>query len=95
MAPDKERPAPTRPAKRALGTRRERMIVFSVSVPAPFRPRIDSRRIEMERWGFTFTLPIIMERIMTRIKMRPRRAEIRRTFFRVRIFIKESLNNDQ
>jgi hypothetical protein len=32
-----------------------------------------------------------MERIVTRVKMRPRRAEIRRTFFRVRIFIQTSL----
>jgi hypothetical protein len=33
-----------------------------------------------------------MERIVTRIKMRPRRAEIRRTFFRVMIFIQTSLH---
>jgi hypothetical protein len=31
-----------------------------------------------------------MEKIVTRIKMRPRRVEMRRTFFRVRIFIQSS-----
>jgi hypothetical protein len=63
------------------------MIVRSVSLPAPFSPRMDWKRIRIERSGGTFTLPIVTDMRMTRMRRRLRRMETVRTFFRVRIFI--------
>jgi hypothetical protein len=82
-----ERPAPTNPARMARGSLRERMIVLSVSLPAPFRPRMDWKRIRMERKGGTFTLPMVMDTRMIRIRRRLRRIEMVRTFLKVMIFI--------
>jgi hypothetical protein len=79
----------------ARGNLRERTIVRSVSVPPPFRPNMDWRRIRIERKGGTLTLPKVMETRITRMRSRPSKIEITMTFFRVMIFIKESLNNDQ
>jgi hypothetical protein len=63
------------------------MIVLSVSLPAPFRPRMDWKRIRMERKGGTFTLPMVMDTRMIRIRRRLRRIEMVRTFLKVMIFI--------
>jgi hypothetical protein len=90
MAPETESPAPTRPANRVLGNRRERMMACSVSVPPPFTPRMDWRRMVIEREGLTFTLPTVTEKRMTRIKSKQRRIETMMTLFQVRIFIIKS-----
>jgi hypothetical protein len=88
IAPDTERPAPTKPANKALGNRRERMIARSVSVPSPFEPRMDWRRMAIERMGETFTLPTVMERRRIRIKRKERRVVTMMTLLSVTIFIK-------
>jgi hypothetical protein len=88
-----ESPAPTKPASKALGNLRERMIALSVSVSVPFKPRRDWRRMKIERRGLTFTLPIVTEKRMTAMSKRPRRVDVKRTFFRVTIFISQF--NDQ
>jgi hypothetical protein len=71
----------------ARGSLRERMMVRSVSLPAPFMPRRDRKRIRTERRNETFTLPRVMEMRMIRIRKRLRRMEMVRTFLGVIIFI--------
>jgi hypothetical protein len=87
MAPETERPAPTKPARMALGKRRERMIACSISVPSDFTPRMDWKRMVIERSSGTFTLPTVREKRMMRMRRIPRRVERRITFFAVTIFI--------
>jgi hypothetical protein len=87
MAPETESPAPTKPAKMARGNRIERMIARSVSVPPPSKFRMDWKRIWIERGNETLTLPTVMERRMIKHRRRLRRVEMRKTFFRVTIFI--------
>jgi hypothetical protein len=48
---------------------------------------MDWKRIRMERKGGTFTLPMVMDTRMTRIRRRLRRIEMVRTFLKVMIFI--------
>jgi hypothetical protein len=67
------------------------MMVRSVSLPPPFKPRMDWKRIRIERRGGTFALPIVMEIRMTRIKRRLRKIDTVRTFLDVIIFINLSV----
>jgi hypothetical protein len=72
------------------------MMVRSVSLPAPFRPRMDWNKIRIERSGGTFTLPIVTDMRMTRMRRRLRRMERVMTLFSVMIFIGlKSMSNDK
>lgn len=90
VTPETERPAPTKPARMARGKRRERMIACSISVPSPFTPRMDWRRMWIEWRSGTLTLPTAMERRMIRMRRIPRRVERKITFLAVTIFIRVS-----
>jgi hypothetical protein len=63
------------------------MIVLSISVPVPGRPRSDWRRMEMDCLGTTLTLPTITENRMTNMRSRVRRRETVRTLLSVRVCI--------